>query len=265
MERASALNRAICASVDRAQELDCASMQTRRMLAHIDFFWRRSRCVFAIVGSFLREDVAPQDVLKEEWLNLALLLKAISVKQEKLSNAVQQLVKKEIRFAETGCQRIAESFPGSIAVPEGGLCLSHALVAAQDVRRWLRTPRAEDGHALRAGHRRRDVRRAKLLLQCAIARMEASGKISNAQRLRQPGTTGYPGLAEMPYFAAELNGSICVVPITLGAFEPPTVVGAGPVMAVLGHVVTQDHAGHFVLLDAPGLQNVNRDSGVESE
>ena len=53
---------------------------------------------------------------------------------------------------------------GSLPMPPDGYCAFHCMVAAKDIRRWVRTPRQEDGTAVRKGHIKRDQRRAIVLL-----------------------------------------------------------------------------------------------------
>ena len=79
---------------------------------------------------------------------------------------------------------------GAWGMPPDGLCLSHACVAIVNPRRFRRTPRDEQGTALRAGHVRRDQRRAQQFLQRVIRRMESLGFYTEASRLQLSGVAG---------------------------------------------------------------------------
>lgn len=142
---------------------------------------------------------------------------------------------------------------GTWGMPPDGLCLSHACVAILNPRRFRRTPRGEQGTALRAGHVRRDQRRARQFLERVVRRMEALGLHAEVSRLKLSGVAGFPGLDDIPHFAAELGGALQIIPVTLAAYAPPVLIGEGRVVGTIGHVL-MGGTGHFVLIDAPGME-----------
>ena len=248
-------------SVERASMLDLAQVAIETALQFIRSVQNLPPGITKHIGTYICSNIPPSATISGEKANLFTLQTDLWSQQRQLANTTREAIVATTKSHE---QEACEFHlpPGTLWMPEDGMCLAHALVAAQNVRRWRRTPRFINGEATRTGHRRRDRRRAKALLGAVIAHLENRGLNAMAARLSLPGSAGHPGLEEMHHFAEVLDGKIVVIPLTLGALQPPETVGSGQTLAVLGHLVLPNGVGHFALIDAPGMHGCN--SGARS-
>ena len=109
--------------------------------------------------------------------------------------------------ADTPAPADAGFIAGFIPVPPDGRCLCHVARAARNVEQWMEH---RDDHGWRH-HRdmeREDLGAAKALLGKVIAHMQSLGMADEAERLTLAGPRGYPGMDELKYFAAVLEGRI---------------------------------------------------------
>jgi hypothetical protein len=133
--------------------------------------------------------------------------------------------------------------PAFIPVPPDGLCLSHVAVAARDPEAWMQS-RDEFGWRRDRAAEQRDVAEAKDVLRRVIARIEGAGLHEAAARLRLAGPDGYPGDAELPFYASELGGRI--EQVDLDAPQAPLVTfgEVGPLLYRVGHIMALGPDGH---------------------
>ena len=134
-------------------------------------------------------------------------------------------------------------------VPPNKLCLPYCVVAARNIAQWKKIVRDEHGFIDLRALEAVKTAEARAVLQHVIYLMEADGKHEEAKRLLLDGPSGYPGIDELPYFAAVLGGSVQLV--HRQGFVPTRNYGEGPLVMRIAHVLTKDGSGnesfHFVI------------------
>ena len=97
-----------------------------------------------------------------------------------------------------------------ITVPADGLCLSHVASAHRDIGAWLVQ---RDARGWRRDRRleSEDTQQAKRAWREVTECMEHIGHREQATRLRLSGAQGWPGMDELPHYAAVLGGRVELV------------------------------------------------------
>ena len=147
-----------------------------------------------------------------------------------------------------------------IAVPPDGLCLSHACVAAFNLKN-CRDEHGETGDRLREirSEEQAEERQARCFRAQVVKLMREYALFGQArghynERALAIEAGGMPEDIDKPFHAVCLNGSIKVEPLGYASVQTTLVIGAGPLRIYVGNLQTKGKdgvfTGHFVLLQS---------------
>ena len=126
-----------------------------------------------------------------------------------------------------------------VQVPADGMCLFHCAVACRSLREWSASHGPSSGLAIDDAARQRDVQRALEVRDAVMMAAVAAGNKKAADRLKLPGSDGYPGQDELPYLSVVMGGQI-----VLQSGDVQEVIGTGPLVAHLCFLLSVDGEGH---------------------